>query len=890
MRITLRKLIWLVTRRRKEAELREELEFHLAADAEECRAAGMKDEQARDAARRTLGNVTLVVEDTRAAWGWPPIEQVAQDLRYACRMVLRTPSLTVVVVLTLALGIGLTTAMFSMVRGILLRPLPFDDPDRLVVLQTRHADGEIEAALSPPNVMSLLEEAPSSFSQLGSVLGVAVTLTGTGDARRVASARVSAEFFEVMRAAPILGRTFVPAENRGGRSRVAVISHALWQQQFAGDPGVLGRTIVVDKVPHDIVGVMAEGFQFPNVSSLWMPQEYGDNYFSAASVAGRKNNAFVTVVGRLRSGATLASAGAELEAFAQRLTRRFPDTNVGVVFVPVPLHDQLVDDVRTPLLMLLGAGSFVLLIAAANVGGLLLARGASRREEIVVREALGAGRARLVRQLVTESLLLGLGGGALGFALSMWLTRAIAAAQAEGLQRNGMSDAIKVDLTVLSFAVAITVLTGIGAGLVPALRSTKTALATTLRDAGRRVAGSARAQHLRGALVVVELALAVILLHGAGLLLNSFVRLTQINPGFETTDALAFSLNVSPAESGQQSRWNRAFYRDLITSIQQQPTVRSVGAISRLPIGMPGSFSSRFAFEDRSWPGPEEPAISARIVTPDYFRTMGMTIARGRGIGAQDADGAPAVVVINQAAAAYFFAEEEPIGRRLARFTYDPLEDAADAYTIIGIVSDVRSRSLGEVPQPQAYFAHAQVPMSGMSVVVRAGGNPLALAPAIRAAIAALDRTLAVPSFSTLDQVVSESLDRPRFFTTLLGMFSMVALVLAAIGIFGLVSFAVSQRTQEFGVRIALGASPRELLVSILRGALLLVALGLAIGFCGAVLLTRVLSGLLYGVTPGDPATLAVVAGTLAATAVLASIVPAWRASRVNPIVALRTG
>ena len=660
MKTVLRKLLWLASRRRKDDELREELEFHLAEEAEERRAAGLGDEPARSAARRDLGNVAIVVEDTRAAWGWLSLEQFFQDVRYAFRMVVRTPAPTVLVVLMLALGIGLTTAMFSVVRGVLLRPLPFDEPDRLVVLHTRLANGDIEPALSPPNVMSVLEDERAAFANLGSVLGITATLSGTGEARRVDAARVSATFFDVMRAAPILGRTFDASENEPDRGQVAVISHALWQQQFGGGADVIGRTVVLNAVPFTIVGVMPAGFGFPNACSVWVPQTWGRHYFSATSVEGRKNNAFVTVIGRLRSGTTVASARAELDTFARRLAERFPETNAGVAFIPVFLHDNLVADAVTPLWMLFGAGCFVLLVAAANVAGLLLARGTRRREEIAMRGALGASRGRIVRQLITESLLLGAGGGALGFVLALWVTSAIATAQAERLHRISLNDAIRVDVVVLAFAFGMTVLTSIAAGLAPALRAAGDALATTLRESARRHVGSARAQRLRSALVVAELALAVVLLHGAGILLNSFARLTQVDPGFQTAGAMALSLALPETNYASHDRIY-SFYRDLIGAIEQQPGVTSVGAISRLPIRMPGSFSSRFAFEGRSWSGQEEPFISARIVTPDYFQTMGMTVTRGRGIEPQDGRGAPAVVVINQAAVAHFFAGEDPI-------------------------------------------------------------------------------------------------------------------------------------------------------------------------------------------------------------------------------------
>jgi putative ABC transport system permease protein len=825
-------------------------------------------------------------EDTRAMWGWLSAEPLIQDVRYAARTIARTPIFSLGVVVILALGIGLITAMFSVVRGVMLRPLPYYEPDRLVMVHTRLPAGDTEAAVSPPNFMSLRQEDSRAFEQLASIVGMATTVTGVGEARRVSAARVSAPFFDALRVKPVLGRTIDPQENEPGHTRVAVISHALWQQQFGGDPDVVGRTITLDAIEHIVIGVLAQGFDFPEVCQVWIPQPYGRGYFSADSIEGRRNNAFVRVVGRLRSNATLASARAELDAVSRRLVDRFPQTNAGVSFLPVLLHDEMLDDVASPLLMLLGAVGFVLLIAITNAAGLLLARGASRREEIAVRGALGAGRGRVVRQLVTESLLLGLAGGAFGFLLSIWVTSAIATAQAEGLRRFGLADAIRVDAMVVTFALVITVFAGVVAGLIPAMRAATEGLAASLHDAGRRSVGSGRGQRLRRALVVAELALAVVLLHGAGLLLNSFARLVAVDPGFRTDGAMSFRIDLPESAYGSPARVV-SFYSTLLEGIRQQPGVVSVGAISRLPIGMPGSFSSRFELEGRSWTG-EQPAISARIVSPGYFHTMGMKVLRGRGIAQQDAAGRPAVIVINEAAVARFFPDEDPIGRRMVRFSYDPLEDAAEAYTVVGVVSDVRSRTLGEAPHPQAYFSHAQVPLAQMSLVVRAAGNPLAQAGSIRAAIAALDRNLPMPAFSTLDQVLSNSLDRPRFFTTLLSVFSAIALLLAAVGIFGLVSFAAARRTREFGLRIALGAAPSALLASIVGDALRLVAIGLVLGLGGALALTRTLEGLLFAVSPSDPATFAGVTITLALTAVIASILPAWRAAGVDPLTALR--
>jgi len=597
MRALLRKLAWLARRHRKELELREELEFHLAAEAEERSAAGLTDDSARLAARRDLGNVALVVEDTRAAWGWTVFEQIGQDLRYAVRTLVRTPSVALAAVGTLALGIGLTTAIFSVVYGVLLRPLPFPDPDRLLVLHTVRADGGvIDDGVSPPNFMSLLEEESEEesrvFERLAGAVGTDRTVTGIGDARSVESARVSAGFFEVMGARPVLGRTFRPEENQPGRTRVVVIGHALWQQQFGGDSSVIGRSVLLNGVSHSVIGVMGDGFEYPSGRALWVPQPFGQHYFSATSVDGRKNNAFVRVVGRLRPGATLDGARDELLAVARRLEDRFPATNAAVRFAAQPLHDELVGDIRAPLLLVLGAVAFVLMIATGNVAGLLLARAVSRREEIALRGALGAGRGRIIRQLVTESLVLGLAGGALGLLLAFWATGRIVAAQAPMLARLGMADAIRVDGAALAFAAAVTIVAAILAGLFPAFRAVNDGLARTLQSAGRGGAASHGARRLRSALVVGQLALAVVLLHGAGLLLHSFVRLTSVDPGFRTRDVLSFQLSL-PGATYNSTQRVQAFFNALFERAKQQPGVTSIGAISRLPIGTAGGFRSR---------------------------------------------------------------------------------------------------------------------------------------------------------------------------------------------------------------------------------------------------------------------------------------------------------
>ena len=885
MRNFLRKVMWTLQWRRRQAELRQELEFHLAEEAEERAAVGLTPEQARYAARRDLGNVALVTEDVRGAWGWPLVEQFAQDLRHGVHALVRNPGFALAATLTLALGIGLTTAIFTLVYGMLLRPLALNDPNTLMMLHTLASDGQIETSLSPPNFMSLHEAESRSFSGVAGFLETRVTLTGDGEAQRVEATEVSAGFFDVLGARPALGRTFTRAENERGQNRVVVLSHALWQQHFAGHPSVLARTIVLNGISHTVVGVMPKEFDVPAQSAVWVPLQYG-NYFSADTTAGRKGNEYVRVIARLRPGITLAAARAELGAFARRLEERFPETNTSLGFTAVPWHEDLVGEFRTLLLLLLGAVGLVLVIASTNVASLLLARTASRREELAVRAALGGGRGRIVRQLVTESLAVGIGGNLLGLAVAYVVSNTIVGAYYEGLRDLDLVDAIRLDVPVLAFALSITILSTVLAGLFPALRATDGHLGSTLQAGGRTGLSRHRGERFRNGLVVAQLALAVVLLVGSGLLLKSFLRLASVDPGFRTEQVLTFRVDLPGAAYRAPQR--AEFHERLMERISRQPAVLSAGAISRLPISMNGSFRSLFRAESGALAGAPEPSIGVRIVTPGYFKTMGMALVKGRDIGWTDRAGSLPIAVVNEAAAKWLFPGDDAIGRRLMDFGYDPVEQAAAAFTIVGVVGDVRSRGLPLEPQPEVYFAHAQVPLGSMSVVVHSGGETLAIAREIRHEVRELDANLPPTDFLPIEEVLTNSLGRQRLLTGMLTLFSTVALVLAAVGIFGLVSFAVAQRTREIGVRIALGAAPQTVVATVVHHASMLVLSGLTLGIVGALALTRVLEAELFDVSPTDPVAFASMAFVLAAAALVASAVPAWRAATVDPLVALR--
>jgi predicted permease len=809
---------------------------------------------------------------------------VRQDLRYALRALRRAPGFTAVAALTLALGIGATTSIFSVVSGVLLRPLPFPSADELVQIHTRiQGEAESRRSLSPPNFASL-RDASGTFSALSAVLGSDHAVTGVGPARTVESAQVSASFHGVLGTPPALGRGFLPDENEPSGAAVAIISDGLWRELFERAADVLGRRIMLDGVAHTIVGVMPAGFAFPEGTSLWVPLKY-DGAFSASTAEGRQSNTWIPVIGRLRRGLDIDGARGEMESFSRDIEREFPATNAGVTFIPVPLHTEVVGGVQRPLFLLLGAVALLLVIACTNIAGLLLARAASRRGEMAIRGALGAGRARLVQQVLTEALVLAVSGGILGVLLAWWATPVLtAAAPPTALPRLGE---VGIDLPVLAFAVGLIVVATLISGVLPALRATDGTLPSALRGAGRSGLGTVSGQRARGALVVGQLALAVILLACSGLLLRSFAKLMAVDPGFDTRNAVAFDVEAARATYSTDSAV-AGFFDELIAEVRTVAGVQRVGGVSRLPLAS-GAFTSRFRVDnDGMAVGASEGSIGVRTVTPDYFRAIGIPAQRGRSIAAQDVPGSEPVAVINEAAASRYFPGSDPIGRRLVDFSYDPVEAAADAFTIVGVVGNVRHSGLDQPAAPEVFFAHAQIPLRSLTIVSRLDGPLSAVVPSLREAITAVDPELPVPTFQSLADVVSASVARSRFVTTLVGLFAGLALLLAALGLFGLLSFTVAQRTREFGIRIALGAQTAEVISLATRRAIQLIVAGLALGLAGALLGSRALEGMLFGIGRGDPITLLGVSAVLALTGVAAAWIPARRAAAVDPVIALR--
>lgn len=875
---------WLRGARKHAETLDTEIDSHLEALAEAHRRRGLSDEDARLAARREFGGVAQVKERYRDGQGWRWLDDLQHDVRIAARGLRRKPGFTAAAAVTLALGVGVNAAIFSVASDVLRLALPFDEPERLLTLHTRRDNGRSEdPALSPPNVMNLLEEGVASFEHVGGFMERQVTLTGAGDARKIEAARVSAGWFAVLATPPMLGRTFLAEENEPGRERVVVLAHSLWQERFDADANIVGRSVVLDGVSYIVVGVMPPTFVFPNGRDLWLPLTYGSENFSASSVEGRGNNAYVSVISRLRATATRERGDAELAVFAQRLEERFPETNTGVRFITTTLRQELLGDLRRPLLLVTAAALLLLIVGIANVTGLQLARVVDRAEEMGLRSALGASRGRVVKQLLTESLLIGTGGGILGVVVAFVTKALVLDYYAEPLRGLGVAGSLRLDGATVAVAIGIAILATVIAGLVPALRVTRRQRYES-RHAGRT--GSGPGEHrLRSALVVGQLAVAVFLLQAAGLFIHSFVRLAAVDPGFRSEHVLSVAVDLPRSRYASDDRVRR-FFDDLSARMEQPPGMLSVGAISRLPIASPGRLLSRFEVESQPVPAGNGRAIGVRVVTPAYFETMGIAVVKGRGIVEQDQIGREFVVTINETAARQFFGEANPIGHRLINFGYDPIEEAADAFTIVGVVADVRTRGLSVEPFPEAYFPHSQVPLSEMVVVARMADAPITQAGLVRTIVRSVDPDLPV-EVTTLARVVSDSLRGPRLFGAFLGLASAAALLLAGIGTFALLAFVVAGRRREIGVRVALGASTASIVAAIVRHAALLVTIALGGGFVGAMAFTRFIEAELFGVTSADPVTLASTALLLGVTGVLASAVPAYRAATIQPQVVL---
>ncbi|HET6630157.1 MAG TPA: ABC transporter permease [Woeseiaceae bacterium] len=801
------------------------------------------------------------------------------DLRYAGRALARSPGFTAVAVLTVAIGIGANTAIFSVVNAVLLKPLELPEPDRLVRVYDGSA-GTLGTA-SPPNFVDWRRD-NTVFEDMAAYASTGAALTGVGAAKRVAGAAVTAGFFPVLGTAPMLGRAISSADTVAGQERVVVLSHGLWQRHFGADPGITGRTVQLEGRDYTVIGVMPPGFEYPAGAELWAPLG-----FSEEELATQRGAHYLDVIARLKPGVTVGEASAQMTALARVLELRHPDTNTGASAAAVGLREAIVGDVRPALLILLGAVGFVLLIACANVANLLLARTAGRKRELAVRCALGAGRGRLVRYVLTESVVLATAGGVAGLLLAGLGLKLLLMLPVEAVPRL---EGTELDGKVLGFTIAVSMLTGVLFGLLPALRAGSSSdLTGALKSGSAAITADRAGGRTRGALVVAEMALAVLLLTGAGLLLKSFVELQRVDPGFNPSGVLTFDLALPTArypEPGQA----RAFFAELDRSIEALPGVESAAGVFGLPLS---GFNYTISVEKQDGgpayenPG-EERYTQVRIITPDYFRTMEIALLAGRTLTESDRAGTQPVVVVNESAAKLLWPGDDPVGHTFELGTTLGLEGPHVGGTVVGVVADVKHQGLGEESQPEVFAAHSQFPVDFMSITVRTAVPPESLIGPIREQLRAIDSELPMDQVRTMEQRVAESVAQPRFYMLLLSVFAGAALFLAAIGIYGVIAYAVRNRINEIGVRRALGACAGDVLRMVIGRAMALALGGLAVGLLAAFALTRVLSGLLYDVSATDPATFIAVAVLLPAVALLASYLPARRAARIDPMTALR--
>ncbi|MDT5271512.1 MAG: putative transport system permease protein [Acidobacteriota bacterium] len=869
----LRRLRALLRRGKLDRELDEELRYHLEREAELNVRDGMTPEEARRAALRAFGGVEQARELCREVRGVRMLQDLWQDLRYGARKLRKSPGFTLVAVMTLALGVGANTAVFSVVNAVLLRPLPFPDSERIVALDgVNPSKGITDSNMSIPDFADWKEQSQSFEQVAGFVTGGALLVSGE-EAERVRGTSVTEDFFPLYRTPARLGRVLESGDAKKDVTSVAVLSHGLWQRRYGGDPNVVGRQIIVGRESMTVVGVMPPGFNYPERTEMWFP-------LVLDPAAERRDNRYLEVFARLKPEATLARAQAELDAVNARLAQSYVETNSGWGVRLTNLRERLVGNMRTPLLVILGAVALVLLIACGNVANLLLARATARRREFAVRDALGASRGRIVRQLLTESCLLSLAGGVAGVLISLWLTQLLVGLIPSDTPRL---DEVRPDARIFGFALAVSVFSGLLFGLAPALQASRRDLGETLKEGGRTGVGGRRSNRSQSILIVSEIALSFMLLAGAGLLVRSFMRLRDVNPGFNPAGVL--TLRSSASGSQYPAGPARAeLYRQVIERLGSLPGVEAAGAVLSLPLGGDTYNVGRSFIREGRPATPEESANASYLVaTPGYFGALRIPLVSGRTFMAQDSEKAPMVVVINETMARRYWPGESPLGKRITIW-----RDEKFPREIVGVVGDTRSNP-AEPAGAQMYVPFAQDPnWASLSLVVRTSADPASLAAAARNEVHALDKAIPVYNARPMSNVVAASLAERRASTLLVGAFALLALLLALVGIYGVTAYYVTQRTHEIGLRMALGARARHILGLVVGRSLRLTLAGLAVGLCGALALTRVMESLLYEVKPADPVTLAAAAALLGAISLLACLLPARRAARVDPLIALR--
>jgi putative ABC transport system permease protein len=812
------------------------------------------------------------------------METLLQDIRYGIRMLAKNPAFTAIAILTLALGIGANSAIFSVVNAELLRPLPFRDPDQLVRVASANAKiHTVSGAVSYPDFADWHSQ-NHVFQDMAAYVDSSFALTGIEQPAHLQAASVTAGMFNLLGVSPELGRGFQPEDDEP-HHHVVILSHPLWKERFGGDPQIIGRVITLDNSAYTVVGVMPASFQYllqRETPALWSSfSPLRESTTDSPAMSDQRDAHFVRVIARMKAGVTVAAAQAHLDVITASLAKQYPDSNKYFSARVVSEQEELTHSIRPALFMMLVAVGFVLLIACVNVANLLLARATSRTREIAIRSALGAGRQRVVRQLLTESFLLALIAGALGLLLAMWGSAALVRFSPASLPRIAE---IRMDGWVLAFTMGLSLATGMLFGLAPAVQVSHANIVDALKE-GALSSTAGRGRHaLRSSLVVVEMALALVLLVGSGLLIRSLLHLQSVNPGFDAHNIMTSNVDLPDAKYTDAKK--AQYFKDLMPRLQALPGVQSAAGIYPLPMGG-DEIRTSFQIDGHPVAKSEEPHTSLRDITPEYFATMRIPILQGRDFGAQDEAASPQVIIINEALARQAFPGENPIGKHIK----PELAQGADEpqmREIVGVVGNVKFHDLSDEWAPESYIPHAQVSFGSLTLVVRTAQDARSLAKPIAETVRALDRDLPTYAPETVEEYLNGTIAQPRFNTYLLGIFAALAMLLTAVGLYGVISYSVAQRTHELGIRIALGGQPRDVLSLIVGQGLRLAALGVGLGLIAAFALTHFLSSMLFGVSAVDPVSYISVVGLLLAVVLVASYVPARRAMRVDPIVALR--
>ncbi|HEX5731670.1 MAG TPA: ABC transporter permease [Blastocatellia bacterium] len=867
-----RKVLFYLRRDRFDRELEEEMRFHLDMKTEQNIKDGMGDAQARNAALREFGNPLLAKEESRSMRGWLSIEQLAQDLRFGLRMLGKHPVFTLVAVITLALGIGANTAIFSVVNAVLLRPLPYESADRLVwIWDSNPSIGLPRFHSSGPNFKDWRQQS-GSFDYIAAFTGWSFNLTGEGEPERIQGALASPDLFSMLAVKPVIGRTFSPEEEEAGSHRVALIGYSFWQKRFGADPAIINRSLTLNGESYTVIGITPDDFRIPYQVDIWTPL--------ALDVLGSgRGSHFLSVIARLKPGVSIEQAQAEMNGITIGLQEQYPDLNTGWGAELQPLHERIVGEVKPLLWILLGAVGFVLLIACANVANLLMARSAARQKEVAIRVALGAGRLRLIRQFLTESLLLALVGGGLGLMLAVWGADLLVALNPRDIPR---AEEIGIDGRVLAFTLLVSLITGVVFGLVPALQGSKVDLSSSLKEGSRGLSSSPHHNRAQRLMVVSEIALAIVLLVGAGLMIKSLLRLTEVSLGFDPENVLTMHISLPQSKYGKKDQ-RAAFSHELLQRVGRLPGVQAAGTISPLPLT--GGSTQEIFIEGGPSAAPNQGFnTNLHMCSPDYFRTMRIPLLKGRFFDERDVAQSQSVVIVNETFARRFWPDEDAVGKRIS-FS----RPEGPWSIIIGVVGDTRHLRLDAEAGLEMYRSYSQSAIPYLALVVRSGLDSSMVADSIKSEVLGLDSTLPVYSIRPMQQIISRSAAPRRFQMILLSSFAAIALILSAIGIYGVVSYSVVQRTHEIGVRMALGAQSLDVLKLVIGQGMRVVFVGVVAGLIAAFALTRLIESLLFGVSPADTATFILIALLLMGVALLACYLPARRATKVDQMIALRS-